>query len=51
MTGRFAVRLPLEAIDSLNVHAGAYSAAFGNATGGVTDIVTKPGQDTFGFQI
>ena len=51
VTGHFAVRLPLEAIDSLNVHAGAYSAAFGNATGGVTDIVTKPGQDTFGFQV
>jgi len=51
VTGHFAVRLPLEAIDSLNVHAGVYSAVFGNATGGVTDIVTKPGQDTFGFQL
>ena len=51
VTGHFAVRLPLEAIDSLNVHAGVYSAAFGSATGGVTDIVTKPGQDTFGFQV
>jgi Carboxypeptidase regulatory-like domain len=39
VTGHFAVRLPLEAIDSLN------------ATGGVTDIVTRPGQDTFGFQV
>jgi hypothetical protein len=32
VTGHFAMRLPLEAIDSLNVHAGVYSAAFGNAT-------------------
>jgi len=51
VTGHSAVRLPLEAIDSLNVHAGVYSAAFGSATGGVTDIVTKPGQDAFGFQV
>jgi TonB dependent receptor/TonB-dependent Receptor Plug Domain len=52
VTNHFAVRLPLEAIQSLNVHAGVYSAALGSATGGVTDIVTKAGQDTraFSFQ-
>jgi len=50
VTNHFAVRLPLEAIESLNVHSGIYSAAFGNATGGVTDIVTKAGADKFAFQ-
>ncbi len=50
VTNHFAVRLPLEAIESLNVHSGVYSAAFGNAAGGVTDIVTKSGEDTFHFQ-
>jgi hypothetical protein len=50
VTNHFAVRLPLEAIESLNVHSGVYSAAFGNAAGGVTDIVTKSGEDKFRFQ-
>jgi carboxypeptidase family protein/TonB-dependent receptor-like protein len=51
VTGHFAVRLPLEAIETMNVHAGVYSAAFGNATGGVTDIVVRPGQDKVDFQV
>lgn len=51
VTGHFAVRLPIEAIETMNVHAGVYSAAFGNATGGVTDIVVRPGQDTLDFQV
>jgi len=51
VTGHSAVRLPLEAIDTMNVHAGVYSAAFGNATGGVTDIVVRPGGDKFDFQV
>jgi Carboxypeptidase regulatory-like domain/TonB dependent receptor/TonB-dependent Receptor Plug Domain len=51
VTGHFAVRLPLEAIDTMNVHGGVYSAAFGNASGGVTDIVIKPGQDKLAFQV
>jgi len=51
VTGHFAVRLPLEAIDTMNVHGGVYSAAFGNASGAVTDIVIKPGQDTVDFQV
>src|SRR5215471_16078575 len=52
VTNHFAVRLPLEAIESMNVRTGIYSASLGNATGGVTDIVTKPGQDkpAFSFQ-
>jgi hypothetical protein len=51
VTGHFSVRLPLEAIETMNVHAGVYSAAFGNATAGVTDLVIKPGQDKFDFQV
>jgi hypothetical protein len=51
VTGHFAVRLPLEAIETVNVHSGVYSAAFGNATGGVTDIVVRPGTDKFGVQV
>ena len=51
VTGHSSVRLPLEAIDSMNVHGGVYSAAFGNASAGVTDIVIKPGQDKLDFQV
>jgi len=51
VTGHSSVRLPLEAIDSMNVHGGVYSAAFGNASAGVTDIVIKPGQDKVDFQV
>src|SRR5439155_15005038 len=42
---------PLEAIETMNVHAGVYSAAYGNATGGVTNIVIRPGQDELDFQV
>ncbi len=51
VTNHTGVRLPLEAIQSLNVHAGIYSAGLGSAAGGVTDIVTKSGQDTRDFSI
>ncbi|MBI4263599.1 MAG: TonB-dependent receptor [Acidobacteria bacterium] len=50
VTGQFAIRLPLEAVEALNVQAGVLSAQFGNATGGVTNVVTRPGQDTWDFQ-
>lgn len=45
VTGHSSVRLPVEAVDALNVHAGVFSAAFGDATAGVTDVVVKPGTD------
>ncbi len=51
VTGHFAVRLPLEAIETMNVHGGVYSAAFGTATGGVTDVVIRPGLDAVDFQV
>ncbi|MEO5740698.1 MAG: carboxypeptidase regulatory-like domain-containing protein [Vicinamibacterales bacterium] len=51
VTGHAAVRLPLEAVETLNVHTGVYSAALGNSTGGVTDVVTRPGTDNFTVQV
>ena len=45
VTGHSSVRLPVEAVDALNVHAGVFSAAFGDATSGVTDVVVKAGTD------
>ena len=51
VTGHAAVRLPLEAVETLKVHTGVYSAAFGNGTGGVTDVVTRSGTDHFTVQV
>lgn len=50
VTGQFAVRLPLEAVDALKVQSGISSAEFGNATGGVTNVLTRSGQDAWDFQ-
>lgn len=50
VTGQLAVRLPLEAVEALNVQAGIQSAEYGDATGGVTNVVTRPGQDTWDLQ-
>jgi Carboxypeptidase regulatory-like domain/TonB-dependent Receptor Plug Domain len=51
VTGGFAVRLPLEAIETITVHGGASAAAFGSATGSVADVVIRPGQDRFAIQV
>ena len=51
VTGGFAVRLPLEAIERITVHSGASVAAFGSATGSVTDVVVRPGQDRLAVQV
>lgn len=51
VTGHFAVRLPLEAVESLNVNTGVYSAAYGSATGGVTNVVLRSGSDRRDFQL
>jgi hypothetical protein len=51
VTGHAAVRLPLEAVETLKVHTGVYSAAFGNGTGGVTDVVTRSGTDNVSVQV
>ena len=51
VTGHSSVRLPVEAVDALNVHAGVFSAAFGDATAGVTDVVVKPGTDTRSVEV
>ena len=37
--------LPLEAVDSVQVYSGGYTAEFGRATGGVTSVSTRSGAD------
>lgn len=51
VTGQVAFRLPLEAVQALDVQSGVQSAAYGDATGAITDVVTRPGQDDWDVQI
>ncbi len=51
VSGHFAVRLPIEAIETLNVQAGASPASVGGATAGVTDVITRSGQDAVSVQV
>jgi len=39
--------LPFEAISQIDIKAGGYAAEFGRATGGVLNIVTRSGSNTF----
>ena len=45
LTGEFAFELPLNAIDSVEVHTIPYSAEFGNVTAAVANVVTRAGGD------
>jgi|SRR5271157_329611 len=42
VTGRFAVPIPLDAIQTMNVNETPYSAEYGGFSGGLTTIETKP---------
>src|SRR3546814_5941648 len=39
--------LPYDAIDQMQVLTGGYGASFGRATGGVTNVTTKRGTNTW----
>ena len=45
VTGNFAVELPYEAVDSVQVYTNPYSAEYGKFSGGVTNVSTKSGSD------
>ena len=47
VSGEPGIILPLEAVDSLDVFSGGYSAELGRATGGVTSVHTRAGADQF----
>jgi hypothetical protein len=50
VTGNFAIELPLEAVQNVQVFTNPYSAEFGKFIGGVTKVSTKPGEDNFKFE-
>jgi Carboxypeptidase regulatory-like domain/TonB-dependent Receptor Plug Domain len=51
VSGQPGVVVPIEAVDSVEVHAGGYPADLGRATGGVTSIQTRSGSNQFHLSI
>ncbi|MGE5359605.1 MAG: TonB-dependent receptor plug domain-containing protein, partial [Bacteroidales bacterium] len=47
VSGQPALIIPLEAVDSMDVFTGGYSADLGRATAGVTSVHTRAGGDQF----
>ena len=51
MTGEYAINLPVEAVESLQVITNPYAAEYGNFTAGVTAVETRTDADKWQFQI
>lgn len=51
VTGSFAIEIPLDAVQSLDVFKSAYRAEYGRFSGGLTSVETKPPSDQFHFEI
>jgi hypothetical protein len=50
VTGEFAINLPIEAIQSVEVLTNPYSAEFGQFTGAITKVETRSGSEKFNWQ-
>lgn len=50
VTGEFAINLPIEAIQSVQVLTNPYAPEYGEFSGAVTTIETKSGTDKFDFE-
>jgi hypothetical protein len=50
VTGEFAINLPVEAIQSVQVLTNPYAAEYGKFSGAVTAIETRPGTNKFNVQ-
>ncbi len=51
VTGEFAINLPIEAIQSVEVLTNPYAAEYGQFTGAVTAVQTRSGSDKFDMQV
>lgn len=49
VTGAPAIELPLEAVDTIQVHSNPYSSEFGKFTGAVTTIETRSGTNNWRY--
>jgi len=50
-TGDFAVNLPLDIVDEVKVYQAPFLAQFGQFTGGVTQVETRGGTDTWHYEL
>jgi hypothetical protein len=51
VTGSFAIEVPLDAVESLEVHKTAYLVEYGRFSGGLTSIQTKPPSNRWNFEL
>ncbi|GBC76583.1 hypothetical protein HRbin08_00045 [bacterium HR08] len=51
VTGQFAINLPIDAIQDVQVLSSPYAAEYGRFTGAVTTIATRPSGDRWAFKI
>jgi hypothetical protein len=51
VTGSFAIEIPLDAVESLEVHKTAYLVEYGRFSGGLTSIQTKPPSNQWNFEL
>ncbi len=51
VTGSFAIDIPIDAIESLEVHKTAYRAEYGRFSGGLTSILTKPPSSQWHYEL
>ncbi len=51
VTGSFAIDVPIDAVESLEVYKSAYRAEYGRFSGGLTSIQTKPPSNQWHFEV
>ena len=51
VTGAFAIDVPVDAVESVEVYKSAYQAQYGRFSGGVTSVETKPPSGQFHFEL
>jgi hypothetical protein len=51
VTGSFAIEVPLDAVESLEVHKTAYLVEYGRFSGGLTSVQTKPPSNQWIFEL
>jgi hypothetical protein len=50
-TGNFRLSLPIDSVEAVQVFLHPYSAEYGQFTGGVTRVATRPGADHWHFEL
>lgn len=50
-SGRYRLAVPLEAVESVQLYTGVYAAAYGDNLGGVVDVRTMPGGNSWRTEV